>query len=98
MWWGRLFVLIRFEVFQRTGKREKWDDYRLLMILLWFRWCWDMHHIQLLESGGLKEGEVISISGASVRNGELHLSSFSDLKKSTEVIEGVVTIRPVVSR
>ncbi|HLC31656.1 MAG TPA: hypothetical protein VJK51_03235 [Candidatus Nanoarchaeia archaeon] len=77
----------------KVGRLQVADDSSLVQVVLW-----DMHHIQLLESGGLKEGEVISISGASVRNGELHLSSFSDLKKSTEVIEGVVTIRPVVSR
>lgn len=51
---------------------------------------WDLNHINLLENGDLKEGDFIEIGNGSVRNGELHLSAFSDLKKSKEVISNVI--------
>jgi len=52
--------------------------------------CWDTNHIDLLETGKLKEGSVVSIRNASVRNGELHLSSFSDIAASKEKLPQVV--------
>ena len=52
---------------------------------------WDSHHIDLLENETLKEGEVVEISNAGVRNGELHLSGFSDIKKSNEKLGEVKT-------
>ncbi|MDO8460574.1 MAG: DUF2240 family protein [Nanoarchaeota archaeon] len=54
---------------------------------------WDTNHISLIENGKIKEGSVIEISNASIRNGEIHLSSFSDIKISKEKIENVVTKR-----
>src|SRR3989338_3855869 len=45
---------------------------------------WDLHHIDLVQKGKLKIGDVIELSNANVRNGELHLGSFSDIKKSKE--------------
>lgn len=50
---------------------------------------WDTNHISLLEEGKIAEGDVIEIKNGNVRNGELHLSGFSDLRKSTEKLEGV---------
>lgn len=59
---------------------------------------WDTNHIALLEKGELKEGSVVEISGASVRNSELHLSSFSDIKPSQELIENVKMERDYLER
>lgn len=50
---------------------------------------WDMHHISLIENQEIKEGDVVEISNASLRNNELHLTAFSDIKKSSEVIENI---------
>ena len=50
---------------------------------------WDINHIGLIESGKLKEGNVVEILNCSCRNGELHLSSFSDIKESNEMIENI---------
>jgi ssDNA-binding replication factor A large subunit len=50
---------------------------------------WDTHHISLVESKQVKEGDVIEISNANMRNNEISLSGFSDIKPSSEVIEGV---------
>ena len=51
---------------------------------------WDTNHIALFEQNKIKAGDVIEISNAQVRNGELHLSSFSDIKLSKETIGNVV--------
>jgi len=50
---------------------------------------WDTNHISLFEKSEIKEGDVIQISNASIRNNELHLNSFSEIKKSDEIIENV---------
>ncbi len=52
---------------------------------------WDTHHIDLVESGKLAEGMVFEIVNASVRNGELHLSAFSDIKSSKQKITDIKT-------
>jgi len=53
--------------------------------------CWDMSHISLIEEGKLKKDDVLEIKNASVRNGELHLSSFSDIRHSSDSMENVKT-------
>lgn len=58
---------------------------------------WDTNHISLVESGNLNVGDVVEISNASVRNGELHLSSFGDLKKSNNSMPNVVVEKAVNS-
>ena len=52
---------------------------------------WDSNHISLIEKGNLSEGDVVDISGAAIKNGELHLSGFSDIKKSKEKLKEVKT-------
>lgn len=52
---------------------------------------WDMSHIALIEEGKLHAGDVVEITNANIRNGELHLSSFSDIRASQEQLESVVT-------
>jgi replication factor A1 len=51
---------------------------------------WDTNHISLIENGKIGVNSVIEISGGNVRNNELHLSSFAELKLSEEKIENVV--------
>lgn len=54
---------------------------------------WDTHHIGLIESGALKEGSVVEILNGGVRNGEVHLSAFSDIKLSKEKVGEVMHTR-----
>ena len=54
---------------------------------------WDTHHIGLIESGKLSKGDVVEISNAGARNGEIHLGGFSDIKKSKEVLNNVIIER-----
>ena len=52
---------------------------------------WDTNHISLFETSKIKEGDVIEVSNGSIRNDELHLGSFSDIKISKEQITNVKT-------
>jgi len=57
---------------------------------------WDINHIALFEQGTLVKGDTVDIMNATMRNGEVHLSSFADIKKSAERIAGVVVQPPFV--
>ncbi len=56
---------------------------------------WDVKHIKLLEEGEIKEGDVVEVKDASVKQGlngkEIHLGSFSAFNKSTEVLDKVIS-------
>lgn len=62
------------------------DDVSNIKVVLW-----DTNHISLIEDGSLKEDSVVEITNASMRDNELHLGSFSNIKKSENVLEKVVT-------
>lgn len=59
---------------------------------------WDTNHIELFENGKLKNDNVVEISNASIRNDELHLGSFSDIRLSNENIENVVTEKKMMEK
>ncbi|PIN89217.1 hypothetical protein COU61_03200 [Candidatus Pacearchaeota archaeon CG10_big_fil_rev_8_21_14_0_10_35_13] len=48
---------------------------------------WDTNHITLFEEKKLQQGEVIEITSGNLRNDEVHLTAFSDIKKSKEKLE-----------
>lgn len=50
---------------------------------------WDTNLIALFEKNEIGEGDVIEISNGSMRDSELHLGSFSEMKKSDKVFEKV---------
>jgi len=52
---------------------------------------WDTNHIDLVENGQIKEGSVVEIVNASMRETEIHLGSFSEFKPSQEMISNVKT-------
>ena len=54
---------------------------------------WDTNHIELVENGTLKEGSVVEIINGSVRENEIHLGSFSEIKLSDEKFGEVKTER-----
>lgn len=62
------------------------DDTSNIKVVLW-----DTNHIALIENGTLSEGSVIEISNGSMRMGEIHLGSFSELKQSNESFSKLVT-------
>jgi replication factor A1 len=56
---------------------------------------WDTNHISMIENGEVKSGVVIEIKNASTRDGEIHLSGFSELKKSGVVMASVTMEKSV---
>jgi len=56
---------------------------------------WDENHIDLIVKGEIKEGGAVEITNAGIRNGELHLGGFSEIKPSDKVFEKVVTEKVV---
>lgn len=62
------------------------DDSSNIKVVLW-----DTHHIGLIEKGEIAEGKVIEISNATMRDSELHLGSFSEIKPSGETLGEVIT-------
>jgi len=52
---------------------------------------WDVNHIALIEDGTIKEGDVVEIKNGSTRDMEIHLSGFSEIKKSETVMDEIKT-------
>jgi replication factor A1 len=60
------------------------DDTSNIKVVLW-----DTNHIALIEKGEIKEGSVIELVNGGMRDNELHLGSFSEVKLSNESFENV---------
>ncbi|MFW5846907.1 MAG: hypothetical protein ACOCUU_01985 [Nanoarchaeota archaeon] len=82
---GKVLRVFPVNTFQRNGKENKVcnlivaDETSNTRAVLW-----DVNHIDLIEKQQIGEGSVIEISNASVRQGDVHLGSFSELKISSE--------------
>jgi len=55
------------------------DDTSNIKIVLW-----DTNHISFIEDGIIKEGSIIEVNNANMKDNELHLGNFSELKISKE--------------
>lgn len=60
------------------------DDTSNIKVVLW-----DTNHISLIEKGQIAEGVVVEISNATMRDNELHLGSFSEIKTTNHPIGSV---------
>jgi replication factor A1 len=60
------------------------DDTSNIKVVLW-----DTNHIELIEKGEVAEECVIEVSNGSMRDNEMHLGSFSNMKLSEETIDNV---------
>ena len=93
---GKIVDLSPVREFEKNGRKGKVVNFLLadegsnIRIVLW-----DTNHISLIESGKIKNGDVVEISNANMRNGELHLSGFGDIRKSTETLGEVVEKRVI---
>src|SRR3989344_682455 len=89
---GKIIDIFPVREFNKNGREGKVVNFSLAdessnaRVVLW-----DTNHISLIETGKLKKGDVVEITNAGVRNRELHLSSFADIKKSKEKFDNVVT-------
>lgn len=87
---GKIIQMFPVRTFERQGKENKVanfviaDETSNIRIVLW-----DVNHIELLEKEELKVGDSVEIVNGSMRDNEIHLGSFSELKKSTETFENV---------
>jgi replication factor A1 len=59
---------------------------------------WDENHINLISQGDILQNSVVEINNASLRNGELHLSSFSEIKPSEKSIDNIVVQRSLLHK
>ncbi|MEK6894600.1 MAG: OB-fold nucleic acid binding domain-containing protein [Nanoarchaeota archaeon] len=87
---GKITSVNLVKEFNKNGRSGKFasftlgDDTSNVRVVLW-----DSNHVSLVESGNLAQGSVIEIKGASVKNGEIHVSAFSDIKPSDMKFDSV---------
>lgn len=80
----------------RTGRIASFilaDDTSNIRVVLW-----DENHIDLIFKGEINENSFVEITNASIRNGELHLGSFSDIKISGKMINNIVIERQFLEK
>jgi len=96
---GKIIKINPIKEFNKNGRTGKVasltlaDESGNIRVVLW-----DTNHINLIESNKIGEKNVVEISNANIRNGELHLASFSDIKDSKEKIDNVVVDSTVKER
>jgi len=89
---GKIINVFPIRTFERQGKQNKVANFVIadstsnIKVVLW-----DTNHIDLLEKGILKEGSIVEIGSGSMRDNEIHLGSFSELKSSQEQMNEVRT-------
>lgn len=87
---GKITRVFPVKEFSKNGRSGKFASFTLgdetsnVRVVLW-----DSNHVSLIESGNLNQGSVIEIRGASVKNGEIHVSAFSDIKPSDRKFDSV---------
>ena len=88
---GKVLKIFPVREFEKNGRAGKVcnillaDESSNVKVVLW-----DTNHIALIENKTIGEGDAVEISNGGIRNGELHLSSFADIKKSKEKMGEVV--------
>ena len=94
---GKIIELAPIREYNKNGRSGKIgsfvlaDDTSNVRTVLW-----DENHINLIDKKELVEEGVVEIGNASVRNGELHLGSFSEIKTSDKNVGEVVLEKPVL--
>ena len=95
---GKIIKMNRVVEYNKNGKSGKIgsfllaDDTSNIRVVLW-----DTNHISLIEGGVIKEGDTIELANGDIRNNELHLGGFGDLKLSQVVMDKVQT-KPAVQK
>jgi len=96
---GKIIKIGPIREFNKNGREGKVanlflaDETSNIRVVLW-----DTNHIALIEKGKIMESSIIEISNANMRNGELHLSSFADIKISNEKIDSVISEKVYVEK
>jgi len=96
---GKIVRMNRIIEYNKNGRSGKIGSFLLadsssnVRVVLW-----DTNHIELIEKGQINEGDVVEIGAGDIRNGEMHLSGFSDIKKSSVEVGEVVEKQIVVGK
>ncbi len=89
---GKIIQVFPVREFKKNGREGKVasfllaDDTSNIRVVLW-----DTNQISLIEKGEIGENSTVEIVNGAMRNGDLHLSAFSDIKISDEKFENVKT-------
>ena len=88
---GKVIRLFPVRTFSRNGKDDKVanimiaDETSNIKVVLW-----DVNHIGLIENNKIEEGTVIEILNGSMRENEIHLGGFSEVKVINEDLKNVI--------
>ncbi len=89
---GKIINLFPVREYSKNGREGKVANFILadetgnVRVVLW-----DVNHIEMIENETIKRDDVVEIKNGSTREGEIHLSGFSELKKSNDVMKNVQT-------
>jgi ssDNA-binding replication factor A large subunit len=87
---GKIISLFPVREYERDGNKNKVVNFILADETGSTRAVlWDVNHISMIESEEIKQGDVIEIKNGSTRENEIHLSGFSELRKSNLLLEEV---------
>jgi len=96
---GKIVTLFPVREFNKNNKQGKVanliiaDETGSVKVVLW-----DTNHISLIETSYLSIGDSIEIKNAAMRENEIHLSGFSELKKSEAIFDKVKTERTTTEK
>jgi len=96
---GKIINLFPVREYTKNGRKGRVasfvlaDDTSNMRVVLW-----DENHIDLIAKGQIINESIVEITNSSVRNGEIHLSSFSEIKLSNKPMENVVMEKPVFEK
>ncbi len=88
---GKVLNIFPVRTFTRNDKESKVanmivaDETSNIRVVLW-----DMNHIDLVEKGKIAPGVVVEISNGSMRDNEIHLGSFSEIRPTSVQMDSVV--------
>jgi replication factor A1 len=94
---GKIITLFPIREYNKNGKSGRIasfvlaDDTSNIRTVLW-----DENHIGSIAEGKISQGDIVEITNGMLRNGELHLTGFSEIKLSDKSLSNLVTERPVV--
>jgi len=89
---GKIIDLFPVREYEKNGRKGKIGSFIVadqtgnIRVVLW-----DINHIALIEKNQINKDDVVEIKNAYMRESELHLSGFSDVKKSELVLKDVKT-------
>jgi len=96
---GKIINLAPIREYNKNGRSGKIGSFTLadetsnIRVVLW-----DENHIELIAKKEIVEEGTIEVENATLRNNELHLTSFSEIKNSDKKIENIVLEKPTIKK